>query len=316
VAVEAGYRWADVEEYMGDAMRAAVRMHDHGSAGLAAFALARLQFLHGRQRDARRWLGEAELHFEREDPFSVMVHVRALEVAVASSTGDFDATMAALERMRAWCAGHQPLPVQRVPVARAEGSALRLRSPAEAGRRLLEDAVALEDMVGVAPQLAYDALRVGADAAPLLDRMAARCRSRLVTAYARHATAKAAGDAPGLLEAAEEMAAIGALRYAVEAASDAATAFVAEGRHDSARRAAARARALHPPDQGGELPVIDGLDAVAIELTPREAQLVTLASQGLTNAEIADRLVLSVRTVETHLYRGMQKLGVRDRRDL
>jgi DNA-binding CsgD family transcriptional regulator len=26
--------------------------------------------------------------------------------------------------------------------------------------------------------------------------------------------------------------------------------------------------------------------------------------------------VLSVRTVETHLYRGMQKLGVRDRRDL
>ena len=27
-------------------------------------------------------------------------------------------------------------------------------------------------------------------------------------------------------------------------------------------------------------------------------------------------LVLSVRTVETHLYRGMQKLGIKDRRDL
>jgi DNA-binding NarL/FixJ family response regulator len=62
--------------------------------------------------------------------------------------------------------------------------------------------------------------------------------------------------------------------------------------------------------------VIDGLDTTAVELTPREAQLIDLASQGLSNAEIADRLVLSVRTVETHLYRGMQKLGVSDRREL
>ena len=62
--------------------------------------------------------------------------------------------------------------------------------------------------------------------------------------------------------------------------------------------------------------MIDGLDAVAIELTAREAQLVELARQGLSNAEIADRLVISIRTVETHLYRGMHKLGVRDRHDL
>jgi DNA-binding NarL/FixJ family response regulator len=53
-----------------------------------------------------------------------------------------------------------------------------------------------------------------------------------------------------------------------------------------------------------------------VALTRREAQLVELAAQGLSNNEMADRLVLSVRTVETHLYRAMQKRGVRDRREL
>jgi len=242
--------------------------------------------------------------------------VRAFQVGTACFTGDFDGTMAALERLRAWSDSHGPMPAQRIPVRRAEGWALRMRNAADAGRQLLEDAASLEQMVGLVPQLAYDALRVGAPAAPALERMAARNKSRLVAAYARHGSTKAARDGAGLMEVAEEMAAIGALRYAVEAASDAAAAYVAAGRQDSARRAAARARELHVPDQGAELPLIDGLDATAIELTPREAQLIELARQGLGNAEIADRLVISVRTVETHLYRGMQKLGISDRRDL
>jgi ATP/maltotriose-dependent transcriptional regulator MalT len=192
-----------------------------------------------------------------------------------------------------------------------------MRDPAGAGHQLLGDALALEqDQAGLAPQLAYEALRAGVPAATELERMAKRCSSRLVTAYARHAAARAAGDGPALLSAAEEMAAIGTLRYGVEAAADAAAAFLEQGRQDSARRAAARARELHVPDQGAELPRIDGLDSTAVELTRREAQLIDLARSGLSNAEIADRLVLSVRTVETHLYRGMQKLGVKDRRDL
>ena len=115
------------------------------------------------------------------------------------------------------------------------------------------------------------------------------------------------------MAAADEFAAIGADRYAMEAAVDAATAFVANARQDSARRAAARAHELHAE---GAFPRIDGLDSVAIALTRRESQMAELAATGLTNAEIAERLVLSVRTVETHIYRAMQKLGVNDRRDL
>jgi DNA-binding CsgD family transcriptional regulator len=317
VALETGHRWGEIERYMSEVMHDAVRAHDHAAAGLSAFTLAHLGFLQGRYRDASRWLAEAEIHFQHQDPFNVMLSVWVLRVGIACFTGEFDATITALERMHGFCESHEPLLVQRVLVRRAEGWALRVRNAGDAARQLLEDAALMADeMVGLAPQLAYDAMRAGAPAASPLERMAARCESRLVTAYAKHGSAKAARDGAALMAAAEEMAAIGALRYAVEAATDAAVALLSQGRQDSARRASARARELHASDQGAELPPIDGLDVTAVDLTRREAQLIDLAREGLSNAEIADRLVLSVRTVETHLYRGMQKLGIRDRRDL
>ena len=41
-----------------------------------------------------------------------------------------------------------------------------------------------------------------------------------------------------------------------------------------------------------------------------------LAAAGLTNNEIAERLVVSVRTVESHLYHAFDKLGVTSRSEL
>jgi DNA-binding CsgD family transcriptional regulator len=52
------------------------------------------------------------------------------------------------------------------------------------------------------------------------------------------------------------------------------------------------------------------------ELTPQQRQIVRLASDGLTNREIGDRLFLSPRTVSSHLYRSYPKLGVADRHQL
>jgi DNA-binding CsgD family transcriptional regulator len=56
-------------------------------------------------------------------------------------------------------------------------------------------------------------------------------------------------------------------------------------------------------------------DALA-ELTPQQRQIVRLASHGLTDREIADRLFLSPRTVSSHLYRSYPKLGVASRHQL
>jgi len=52
------------------------------------------------------------------------------------------------------------------------------------------------------------------------------------------------------------------------------------------------------------------------ELTPQQRQIVRLASDGLSDREIGDRLYLSPRTVSSHLYRSYPKLGVASRHQL
>ena len=48
-------------------------------------------------------------------------------------------------------------------------------------------------------------------------------------------------------------------------------------------------------------------------LTPREKEILVLISQGMSNAEIADSLVVSATTVKTHVGNVLAKLDVRDR---
>ena len=73
----------------------------------------------------------------------------------------------------------------------------------------------------------------------------------------------------------------------------------------SAAGAGAPAAGAAPGDDGpGELP--DGL-------TPREAEVLALIAEGLTNTEIADRLVVSAATVKSHVNHIFAKAGVRDR---
>ncbi|WP_030434925.1 response regulator transcription factor [Actinoplanes subtropicus] len=51
-------------------------------------------------------------------------------------------------------------------------------------------------------------------------------------------------------------------------------------------------------------------------LTPRERQVVALVARGLTNREIATELVVSRRTVETHVQNSLRKLALTSRAEI
>ena len=80
------------------------------------------------------------------------------------------------------------------------------------------------------------------------------------------------------------------------------------------RASSARARRLLDAREGALTPALSGL--APDPLSPREREVAMLAAGGLTSPEIAERLVLSVRTVENHLQRGYDKLGVANRSEL
>jgi DNA-binding NarL/FixJ family response regulator len=322
VGLASGCDLSGLERDMRGAFERATATADPAAAGLAAVTIAAVNYRAGRFLDCRRWLNEAIAQSERQDPFGTRAFARSLQVGVSLALGDrARASLAAgrLEHESAQIGAAAQRGVMPWIVRGRAWAKLAAGEPPLAQELLLEGAAEFAWAPVYDAELRYEAMRAGRPArelAPALRRLHQRCDAPLTGAYAEHATARAESDAPGMLTAAESLAALGAALYASEAAAHAAASFAAEGRQDSARRAAAQSRELQPTGQGAGPARIEGIDEAAIELTPREAQMVELAARGLTNTEIADRLVLSRRTVETHIYRAMRKLGVNDRREL
>jgi DNA-binding CsgD family transcriptional regulator len=163
---------------------------------------------------------------------------------------------------------------------------------------------------------------LGGTASPRLEQLIARARGILASqdeaeAHFGKALADPAGDqwpferAQLRLDHGERLRRRRRINDAKPVLTEALGTFRRLGARSWAQRAQAELRACGVAVTGAPVEP----DALG-ELTPQQRQIVRLASDGLTDREIGDRLFLSPRTVSSHLYRSYPKLGVASRHQL
>ena len=151
--------------------------------------------------------------------------------------------------------------------------------------------------------------------APRLRELQSIVEGPRVGLAARFAGALHDGDATELASVSEDFERMGDLVAAIDAAAHAAIAFRRKDLRGSALGCSTRADALAQQCGGASTPALRQA-AEPLPLTEREREIVTLIGAGLSNLAVAEKLTLSVRTVESHIYRAMLKTGATSRDEL
>ena len=289
------------------------------AAGIAveANSLGLIWLARGRARTALRFCRESAALLRDGDAVGMLPFALAGVAQAAAQAGDAETAREAVEEMERTPLGHKGFAIvvelarawARPPRAssRARGSsrARRPTSPSRAGRTPTRS-TRCTSWPGSATRPprppASPALAPGVD-------------GPFAPAATAHAAALVARDGAALAEVAERFADMGALLVAAEAADAAAAALHDAGRASSARAAAARAAVWLAACEDARPPTMLAAPEAA-ELTPREREIVLLAAAGASSRDIAERLVISVRTVDNHLQSAYRKLGVSRRQDL
>jgi DNA-binding NarL/FixJ family response regulator len=173
---------------------------------------------------------------------------------------------------------------------------------------LAEAAAALDTLREIVRLVGTGLLRPGADVAA--GRLAAAggdhevARTLLEDAVDCYESSCAPFDAAGArLELAASLRALGRADAAAREASAALKALVGLG---AERDAAGARRLLDTLESGGAIPALAGI-------TPREGDVLALLAEGLTNRQIAERLVVSEHTVHRHVTNILRKLDLPSR---
>lgn len=164
----------------------------------------------------------------------------------------------------------------------------------------------------------HDVARLGGarDISELITQWADGSESAFVSARAAHVRAIVADDLDDMVAAAAEFERIGANLLASEACVAAAELARAGGVQRMATAMTQRAERLAALCEGALSPGLIAASDTVEPLTEREREVAFMASSGMTSREIADHLVVSLRTVSNHLQHVYDKLGVRSRTEL
>lgn len=281
---------------------------------LARLEQGRLATAASLSRQALRILGD-ENHFGRGDwPAATLM-------TAAAQTGDEETATAA----SAWVEAHGKPEIRAftlyVDVARAwleavRGDISRARAVAlDAGHRAQEAGAWMLEEIAL-----FNAARLGASAAAAarLGELTDVVEGPYAAAAAAFARAVTRGDADCLDDVSARFEAMGGRLYAAEAAALAAEAHADAGQRRRRTASLRRALDLVAACEGAATPLLASLDQapVAAALTDREHEVAELASRGVSNRQIAERLGLSIRTVNSHLNHAYTKLGTHERAEL
>jgi DNA-binding CsgD family transcriptional regulator len=283
----------------------------------AAMVGGRVALLAGDLAIASIRFAESAHLFDEGDEAGLRSWSSAGTVLAAAQRGDASDAAALLEQLRSIDYG--PVRAMQADLDRAAAWERRVAGDARTATALLRAGIADADArgsFGMAVSLLHDLARCGdRSAAHLLTDDHRQVQGALAAARLSFLGAFAADDGVELDRVADAMAELGANLFGAEAAAAAAAAHRRAG--STRRRSASQARSieLRACCTDVRTPLLADLE-VMVDLTAREREVAELAAAGRSSREIAASLGRSVRTVENHLQRAYDKLGVTGRSDL
>jgi DNA-binding CsgD family transcriptional regulator/tetratricopeptide (TPR) repeat protein len=310
--------WAELRPLVSWYYEEGNRQHDPRVLGPTSYVLGLVDFASGDVQQAVRWLVEAVGHLEVIDADGYLAACLARLAQATALTGAGETARAYLERARAAAAARPDEWLRVMEIGAAEIWTTAAEGDLPGARRVaLSLSARLVEQPYNQALFLHDALRLGEPAAvvaPRLREFVARFPGPLCAAFAVHAEALRDGNGAELERLSEQLGALPAALLAAEVAAEAAVVHARAGDVRAARRAESRSQRWAAQCVGARTPALLGLRTPS--LTSREREIAALAADGHTSAAIASRLTLSRRTVESHLYRAFDKLGVRTREQL
>lgn len=249
-------------------------------------------------------------------PSGWLMLVAAWSAQVEGRRGNANAAAAALRRSEEAYGPQVALFLPELELARAwERASAGQTSTARMHAERAAQIARRSGMHAVEMRALHTTVRFGDRAhAGRLQELAKTLDTPISETVAAHARGLVVHDGVLLDAAADRFAEMGALGLAADAAAQAARMHARTGNHGKELAASTRAHWLASKCEIRTPAVNAG--ARPLPITDREREVAMLVAGGLSNRQIADRLFVSVRTVDGHLYRTFAKLGIERRHQL